>query len=98
MIRHPDVGLMPDADIDRNQIAAECHDVRRQSTDAHAKLDGAAMRGAGVGAQRNDTFDIRQVEHTPRRVFLHLRRLLVDQTMMSHLPNTFWETIGLSIP
>ena len=56
VIGHPDIDLMFDADIDRDEIAAERHDVGRQSADTHAEFDRAAMRRTGVGAQRDDAF------------------------------------------
>src|SRR3954469_17340574 len=97
VIGHPDLDRMLDANIDRNELAAERHDVGRQSADAHAKLDRAAMRRAGVGAERNDPFDTRQIEPALHGILIDLRSLLVNDAVVSHVIKTLRNAIGLDV-
>src|SRR4026208_309538 len=97
MIGHPDIDGMSYADVDRNEVAAERHDVCRQSADAHAELDRTAMSRAGVGAQRDDPFDARLVESTLREILVHLGCLLVNDAVMRHLVEALWQAESLDV-
>src|SRR3954454_4418985 len=55
------------------------------------------MRRAGVGAQRNDSFDTREIEPALHGILIDLRSLLVNDAVVSHVINTLRHAIGFDI-
>src|SRR5450756_2115008 len=97
MIRHPDIGLMDDTDVDGNEVRPYRSDISWQSTDADPEVHGDCVRSAGVGSQRYDAFDAWHLQHTLRSFFVYLPCFLMHETMILHFVAVLWKSIHVDV-
>src|SRR4051812_16504516 len=97
MVRHPNVDVMPNANIDGHKIATQRDDVGAKSANSHSQFHRAGMGYAGVCAQRDDTFNAWQFEKALSRFFVYLWTLLVNQAVFSYLAQVSRYAVGFNV-
>ena len=68
MVSHPDVGVVHDADVDRNEVRPDRHNISWQPADANPEFDRNRVCSAGIGAQCHDALNVGQVQEALRRM------------------------------
>ena len=90
VIGHPDIDLVANADVDRDEAGAERREICRQPANSDAEFDRKRVRRARVRPQGHNALDVRQIEETRRNFFVDLRRALIDQTSNFGFCNRFF--------
>src|SRR4051812_32680429 len=91
MVRHPNLDMVPNPNIDGHKIAAQGDDVGAQSANSHSQFHRAGMSYACVCAQRDDAFNAWQFREGAES----LLRLLVD--LAGEPGGVFLSRSGLSV-
>ena len=73
MIGHPDVDLMAKVDVEGNEVGAHRSEIGRQGANSDAEIDSVSVSGACVCSQRDDVFDVWNLQYALKCAFLNLR-------------------------
>ena len=85
MIGHPDVDLMAKIDVEGNEVGAHRSDIGWQGADSDAEIDSVSVSDACVCSQRDDVFNVWNLQYALKRAFLNLRSFLIYEAMLPEI-------------